>query len=1182
MKRISRISSVLGFVLGTFLLLAVGARTAISVQNLLESNDWVNHTLIVLERVEDVEGLLVDTEAGLRGYIITGEENYLEAYKAAMSPENGLSRHFQKLRQLTMDNPGQQRRLDALEPLVAEALALMADIIDLRKSESLDPARQTILTNEDKQKMDEIRGLLIDMQQVELELLQQRSLATAANLQTVRLAVIAGIGLPLVLLWLSFYVLQRELGRRRKAEAALQEVNATLETRVLQRTEALFTSERNFRNLAETALVGIYRTTVAGEILYANPALLRMLGFDSVEALMRADVWARYRRPGDRRTLLEQLEREGQVESFETDVLTRSGEVRHVLISATLTGNQITGTIMDITPRREAEESLRRNEAMLTEIGHIAKVGGWELDVETQTLYWTDETYRIHEVDPAVQPDVESAINFYAPEARPVIRAAVEQALADGTPWDLILPFITATGKQLWVRAQGQAEFHQGRPVRLWGAFQDLTELKQAEVALRESRERFDRLVSRLNDVVWTATADGSRIIEVNPAFANVYGLPQEELLANPGLWLEMVHPDDREIAEASSKELFEKGQATAEYRIITPQGEVRWLLDRKSILFDEQNNPIQMGGIASDITERKKIEEALRQQHRRLALLNEIARTTAARIDLPSVFRTTLAHLEEQLPVDFSLVLLNDTMTGSLTFAVCGLKSDTLTAKLGFSPGQPLQPAALGMEGWLVAEQPIYYPDLTRLDQPFASGLLQGNLRSLIAVPLPISDAEPVGLLVVARSRANAFGPDEQTFLKQVAEQVALTAQHVRLYERLLMAYDDLSQTRRALMKEERLNLLGQMASGIAHDINNALVPVVGFTDIILMRETSLSEEARINLQRIKTGGEDIAHIVNRMKSFYRPRDEQETLFPVDLNPIVQQVIDLTRPHWRDIPQKEGVTITVETDLAADLPPAQGIESELREALTNLIINAVHAMPQGGTITLRTRQADQQLLLEVIDTGLGMDNETRERCLEPFYTTKGQQGGTGLGLSMVYGVMQRHEGTIEIDSAPGRGTTMRLLFPLREYKAPDEYSQQGREISLPSLRILCVDDDPGVRELLYEMLTNEGHQPTLADGGQAGINAFQESLTQGEPFDLVFTDLGMPYVGGAEVAKAIKQASPQTPVILLSGWGRQLKESEEIPPAVDIVMGKPPTLSQMRATLVRAFTLLDKGEVNH
>jgi CheY-like chemotaxis protein/anti-sigma regulatory factor (Ser/Thr protein kinase) len=276
-------------------------------------------------------------------------------------------------------------------------------------------------------------------------------------------------------------------------------------------------------------------------------------------------------------------------------------------------------------------------------------------------------------------------------------------------------------------------------------------------------------------------------------------------------------------------------------------------------------------------------------------------------------------------------------------------------------------------------------------------------------------------------------------------------------------------------------------------------------------------------------------------------------------------------------MPQQRGVVIRVETDLAPDLPAIMGVESEVREALTNLIFNAVDAMPDGGALVLRTCATGVSALgpryavIEVIDSGVGMDDETRRRCLEPFYTTKGERG-TGLGLAMVYGMTRRHGADIEVESVAGGGTTVRLRFPVAAAKAMAPVAPTPPEIPTARLRILLVDDDPLVLKSLREALELDGHEIVAASGGQAGIDAF--TGTGAASFDAVITDLGMPYVDGRTVASTIKSRAGNTPVILLTGWGQRLMADGEMPPHVDLVLSKPPKMREVRAALAQ-FELL-------
>jgi CheY-like chemotaxis protein len=224
--------------------------------------------------------------------------------------------------------------------------------------------------------------------------------------------------------------------------------------------------------------------------------------------------------------------------------------------------------------------------------------------------------------------------------------------------------------------------------------------------------------------------------------------------------------------------------------------------------------------------------------------------------------------------------------------------------------------------------------------------------------------------------------------------------------------------------------------------------------------------------------------------------------------------------------------------------------------------------MPGGGLLTVRTAiPAPGQVMIEVCDTGVGMDEDARRRCLEPFFTTKGERG-TGLGLAMVYGMAQRHSADIQIDSAPGQGTGVRLIFAATTAATVVETAAPA--VAPRGQRILVIDDDPVLLRTLREILEAEGHAVVAAGSGQEGIDAFGAALAAGKPFTLVFTDLGMPQVDGRQVARAVKAISRAVPVIMLTGWGDRMVHDGEVPADVDLVLGKPPKLRTLREALAR------------
>jgi signal transduction histidine kinase/ActR/RegA family two-component response regulator len=578
---------------------------------------------------------------------------------------------------------------------------------------------------------------------------------------------------------------------------------------------------------------------------------------------------------------------------------------------------------------------------------------------------------------------------------------------------------------------------------------------------------------------------------------------------------------------------------------------------------------------LEAEIAERKRAEAALHEQFTRTKLLNQITHAISERQDLESVLYVVLRQLEDHLDIDLGLVCLFVRAEETLNIAALRLKNPLLAGKLDLHEGMVMSLDQTGLRVCKHGES-VVMPDTYKSPALLSERFAAAGFRSAAAVPLLV-DGRLFGTLVVSRL-AESFTASECEFLHMLSEHVALAAHQAQLHAELEKAYHELRQTQQTVMQQERLRALGQMASGIAHDVNNALSPIVGFAELLARVETSLSPNGRKYLNYIKTAGEDITHIVARLREFYRQRDNTEALQSLNLNDLARQVIEMTRPRWRDIPQSRGVMIEVRTDFDANLVPLVGLESEIREALTNLILNAVDAVPNGGVITMRTRVGSRgpsapptHVLVEVSDTGIGMDEETRKRCLEPFFSTKGQRG-TGMGLAMVYGVMERHAGHIEIDSEQCRGTVMKLIFPIRHIAGADPLAD-GPEQEASPLNILCIDDEPLLRELIKEILERDGHSVSLADGGQSGVDEFRAAVGDGRPFDVVLTDLGMPYFDGRQVVETIKSESPETPIIMLTGWGSLMKEDGDLPDQVSGILTKPPRSNELREMLRRVST---------
>ncbi|MBI4199466.1 MAG: PAS domain S-box protein [Chloroflexi bacterium] len=634
---------------------------------------------------------------------------------------------------------------------------------------------------------------------------------------------------------------------------------------------------------------------------------------------------------------------------------------------------------------------------------------------------------------------------------------------------------------------------------------------------LHDGEQLLSKIYDTVADVIFLLTVekDGRyRFTSVNTAFYSVTGLTSDQVV---GKRVDEVIPEPSLtlVLERYGKAIREKRSVRWEETSEYPTGK---LVGEVSIApaFDEAGHCTHLVGAVHDITERKRAEEALRTSEER--------------------YRNTLDNMLEGCQIigyDWRYLYINNAAAGHGRRAKQGLLGHTM---------MEIYPGIEDTEMFAFLRRCMEKHTPHRMENQFTFPNGDTGWFELSIQPVP------EGIFILSA---------DITELKQAEEE--LKKSNRRLEETLT----ELQRIQQHVIQQERLWALGQMASGIVHDFSNALTPILGFSEILLNRPEALEnrEKVREYLGKMHTAAQDAASVVRRLSHFYRRREEAEPFQAVDLNHLVQEVVSLTQPKWAAQAQSKGVSIRIEVELQP-IPPIRGNEGELREALTNLIFNAVDAMPQGGTMTAATRLEGDQAVLAVEDTGVGMTEEVRRRCFEPFFITTGEQG-TGLGLAVVYGIVQRHGGTIEVESEVGKGTTFRIRLPVQT--PPEEGS--GRETAegpLRHLHVLVVDDEPLVREVVASYLGGDGHTVETAGSGREALAV----LHAGHTFDLVLTDGAMPQMSGAELAARIKGMMPATPIFMLSGFGDAIQATGEKPANVDQVVPKPVTLAQLREAL--------------
>ena len=404
----------------------------------------------------------------------------------------------------------------------------------------------------------------------------------------------------------------------------------------------------------------------------------------------------------------------------------------------------------------------------------------------------------------------------------------------------------------------------------------------------------------------------------------------------------------------------------------------------------------------------------------------------------------------------------------------------------------------------------------------------------------------------------------------------LALQQQNARLEETVRQRTRDLEETLAELratqqqrMEQERMRALGEMSSGIAADFNNQLTALLGYSDLLLLNEAQMLSNkvlARRYLENIRTAARESSAIVGRLREFSRARESGDARLPVNLAKLVQETATLTQPRWRGQALAAGSNITVRLELEAT-PDLPGNAAELREVIANLIFNAVDAIPKGGTITLHTRRTPGgKACLEVTDTGIGMTDEVRRRCLEPFFTTK-HATGKGLGLSMAYGIVTRHDGEMHIDTAPGNGVKVSICLPSVQGMVTADDTAQEPPRPERALRVLLVEDDSRVRETVTDYLRRDEHEVSTAVTGHEGLEKFLAGT-----FDLVVTDLALEGLNGEALATAIRGYNTTIPIILITGFADTLLSEDH---RFDAVLHKPLGPNDLWRAIAQVTTVL-------
>jgi signal transduction histidine kinase/response regulator RpfG family c-di-GMP phosphodiesterase len=540
---------------------------------------------------------------------------------------------------------------------------------------------------------------------------------------------------------------------------------------------------------------------------------------------------------------------------------------------------------------------------------------------------------------------------------------------------------------------------------------------------------------------------------------------------------------------------------------------------------------------------ERKRTEQALRQQLDRISLLNQITRAIAERQGMESNFKVTLDFLEERLAVDFSRVYAWDAPGTDLALITHGAKGGTLAAERAEDKNIPV--AQSGLQGCLNG-QVVYQPDVRQNPAPLFQSLARSGIGSVLATPLSVEN-RVFGILVVGRQAMSGFSEAEAEFLRTVSEHISLAAHHARLHSDLQSAYDKLQHSQQAIMQQERLAAVGQLSAGIAHDFNNILCIILGYTTMLQDEGGDLSQKHADALKQISTATQRAADLTRQLLTFSRKQVMQPRT--LEFNEVIG---DVSRMLQRLV----GEDIIVQFHFSPKPVYLHADLGMIEQIVVNLAVNARDAMARGGQLILgasaveideayRRRNpeayAGSFACLSVSDSGCGIPPEELLRIFEPFFTTKPVGKGTGLGLSTVYGIVKQHNGWIEVTSEVGRGTTFKIFLP----RCPEPGAVNDSDTTFYILprwgneKVLLVEDEAGLRGLAGKLLRKQGYEIHEAATGAEALEVWEQ---QAGAFDLLLTDMVMPGgMNGRELAERLIGEKPELKVIFTSGYSTEM-----------------------------------------
>lgn len=798
---------------------------------------------------------------------------------------------------------------------------------------------------------------------------------------------------------------------------------------------------------------------------------------------------------------------EGEVvDSFEFRILRPNNEIRDLsIIALQINEGTIFGVTQDITDRKKIERDLKEAQS-------LAKVGSWLFNPTTQKVEWSNEMFSIWDFDlNNGTPTYDQLLERIHPDDIDLWNDSVENATRKGVPYDIEHRIFVPNGEQKIVRGICQPVIGiNGEVVSLAGSGQDITEQKRIGNQLIEAKEKAEKSKDYLNNILNNigdpvfVKDNQFRFVLVNDSFCKLLGLPKGKLIGKT--MIEGLPAEQMKGFLQIDEQVLNDGLENVNEEIISNvNGDELTIITKKSRYIDEHNNKFIIGTIR-DVTQKKIIQRELDRQNEKLNELNN-ALNNAQRL----------------------------AKVGSWSFNTANRKSewsDEMFLIWGFDVSKEA-PAYDEIISKINKEDLVFFEDAvnesiinaTPYDIEHRICLSNGDQKTLRAICQPvIEDEKVVGLVGTSQD---------------------ITAQ--KLFEKVQV-------------KNQRLKAMGEMSSSIAHDFNNSLQEMMGNLEIVKFQK-DLSPNTIDRLNSIESIINDVAERVSALQKFSDTEHIDKNTKSLDLNTLIEECLSESRPLWKDAMEKDGVRISVTTNFEK-IPRIRCTSGELKSAIYNIVKNSLEAMPNGGMLKVNTGIKHEGVYASFSDTGIGMNEETKLKLFEPFYSTKGFELGRGLGMSGVYSIVKKYNGDVVVKSSElNKGTTIEIVFPISD----EENNKVSNDIS-PQITDLCnvlwVDDDLLISKSSRLLVESLGHKCNTANSGLKALEFLKDNAC-----DIVFTDIGMPKMNGWELSASIrKKFGDKIKIVAVTGWNIEEKLREEH--SIDFVMQKPFSLSELKRIL--------------